>query len=433
MSDLQAVPTIGSAQAPEITNDLIKQDPRVVSAVSQISAISDELKALFRERGQIINQMIYALLTGEHVLMTGIYGSSKSALGRALFGAITGAEVFSLALNKSTKTDAVFGAIDLNLYREKSILVCKAEGSLQEAQFALFDEFLDANTALLRSLNTALNERMFINGGNQQVQLPLHTAFAATNLDLAQAVKMIPDLNAVIDRFMFKSISSWLESSESRIAMYKNDDPSPTTQAKIPLKDLLYLSDIVIRQNQYKNAPDSLFMLYDEIMSEFRRAVAGETKTPPSDRFYKKLLKVPEAAALLHGRFDVIPDDFLACATALCVDGNPKYADLFLETARPKVEEAMKVMEIEQQIIPDVAILEIIENYQSQIPTDFEAMGDPKDVVEAVRKLRELHVKSMSIEPSTATGDEKKGQLISDILTAINLADAHYKSFLHDS
>lgn len=415
-----------------MTNQAIQNDKRVTKVVTDLNALMTELKFLFPERSLIISQLIYALLVKEHALITGIYGTGKSSLGNAIFSAFEGATIYKQSFNKFLDDQAVFGAINIERLRAESVQTHNPAGSLLEADFAVLDEFLDANTSLLRALHTILNERRFVNGGNQQMELPLHTAFAATNVDLAKTVKDNPEHAPIIDRFMFKSPAEWLELPASRVALYKNDAAVLLPKTKIKLEDLQYLSNIVIDQNQYAGLPDDIFILYDKIMSEFRASIARDAKTLPSDRFFKNLLKVPEASALLHGRFHVIPDDFLACAIALCVDGNPEFKDRFLDIAKPHVE---KAMEAEQHIEEDRATYDIIERYRAEVNVDSDKIGsmdNPNDVRNVILNLRDLHNKALSITPSTVSGEEAKDQLIADVLSAINQGEVRYESFVRN-
>src|SRR6185436_4195728 len=71
-------------------------------------------------------------------------------------------------------------------------------GKLPEAEFAFIDECFKANSAILNSLLTLINERVFHNDG-QQMRCPLVTMFGASN--------ELPDgkeLEALFDRFVLR-------------------------------------------------------------------------------------------------------------------------------------------------------------------------------------------------------------------------------------
>jgi MoxR-like ATPase len=61
---------------------------------SKFLALKGGLNAQFLERGAVINGLLMALVARQHVLLLGVPGTAKSALGNALCGALKGAEYF---------------------------------------------------------------------------------------------------------------------------------------------------------------------------------------------------------------------------------------------------------------------------------------------------------------------------------------------------
>jgi MoxR-like ATPase len=170
----------------------------------QLRSLREELNELFPEREDIINQVLFALLTREHLLITGIYGTGKSQLVQTVFEAFTGSRTFSAALTKFTTESTIFGVPNVRELREEGrVRYTRSEG-IFDAHFAELDELLDAQPALLRVLLGILNERIFKRGG-QVEQVNLRTAIASTNGDPVVAVKQSPELGAVMDRFLLPS------------------------------------------------------------------------------------------------------------------------------------------------------------------------------------------------------------------------------------
>jgi len=69
------------------------------------------------------------------------------------------------------KRAKIFGPIDIVKLREGKVITVTA-GMLPEAEFAFLDELFNANSAILSSLLTILNERVF-RRGLETHQLPL--------------------------------------------------------------------------------------------------------------------------------------------------------------------------------------------------------------------------------------------------------------------
>ena len=150
-------------------------------------------------REEVIEQAIYAFLTGEHLLLQSRTGSGKSLLAEQLFAIFEGARTFRVQASKEQQPDTYFGGLDIELLKTGKI-VHNTEGSLVESEFGFIDEIFDANDFTLRALLSLLNERKLIRGV-QNVSASIHTVIAATNYLRVNEVT-----EAILDRFLFKSI-----------------------------------------------------------------------------------------------------------------------------------------------------------------------------------------------------------------------------------
>jgi MoxR-like ATPase len=163
--------------------------------------------------------MMIATLTGEAMVMIGPPGTAKSRLIRVfcnLLGllddeALSGANnakdnsilssnkrYFEYLLTQFTEPSELFGFYDLGQFQRGGDLVRMTNGMMQEAEVVFLDEIFNANSAILNSLLTFLNERMFHDRG-QVVRSPLKVLFSATNHTPQE-----PGLQAVFDRFLFR-------------------------------------------------------------------------------------------------------------------------------------------------------------------------------------------------------------------------------------
>src|SRR6266542_2166206 len=125
--------------------------------------LRSELMARFPERKEVIDGALAAVLAGEHVLLLGPPGTAKSALARAIAQAFGGI-YFERLLTKFSTPEELFGPISLKALEQdrfKRVLT----GKLPEAQFAFIDECFKANSAILNSLLTLVNERLYHDDG----------------------------------------------------------------------------------------------------------------------------------------------------------------------------------------------------------------------------------------------------------------------------
>ena len=70
-------------------------------------------------RGEIVEQAIYAILTGEHMLLLSRTGMAKSYLANYIFNAFSGARVFSSQASKDQTPDNYFGPYNIDEFKIK--------------------------------------------------------------------------------------------------------------------------------------------------------------------------------------------------------------------------------------------------------------------------------------------------------------------------
>ena len=145
---------------------------------SPIQQLHADLNTRFPERKDVIAGALATVLAGEHVLLLGPPGTAKSALVRAIAVAF-GGTYFERLLTKFSTPEELFGAISLKALEQDRFARVVA-GKLPEADFAFVDEIFKANIAILNSLLTPLNERIFHNDGRPLICPLISIAGCAT-------------------------------------------------------------------------------------------------------------------------------------------------------------------------------------------------------------------------------------------------------------
>ncbi len=269
-------------------------------------------------RNEVITQAIYAILTGEHMLILSRTGMAKSYLATYIFNTFEGARLFSSQASKDQTPDNYFGPYNIEEFR-KGRIKHNIKGSVIEANFVFLDEFFDASDVVLRSLLTVLNERKFING-QEQIDAAVHTAIATANY-----MRMNEVTEAVLDRFTYKSILPETSNTYTHLmidhtyafSMGKAVEP----ERKIHFNDILYLCDIIKNNNREIriDVPDFIYfmknILVNKFVSEMRKSDYNYYVSP---RKQAKLADFLRASALLHNRFTVTMDDLKDMSLALC-------------------------------------------------------------------------------------------------------------------
>jgi MoxR-like ATPase len=191
----------------------------------KILTIEKDLRARIVERDRAIHGLLVAALAGEHVLLIGPPGTAKSQLARGFAQAISGATYFEWLLTKFTTPEELYGPISLaGLKTDQFRRV--TTGKLPEAHTAFLDEIFKANSAVLNSLLSSVNERVFHDDG-QAKKIPLIMCVGASN-ELPDS----QDLAAIYDRFVMRFHVDPIAEQASFLAMLKNEPrekPEPIT------------------------------------------------------------------------------------------------------------------------------------------------------------------------------------------------------------
>ncbi|MCP4499686.1 MAG: AAA domain-containing protein [Deltaproteobacteria bacterium] len=170
----------------------------------RFDAVRRELEKQFLAKEEIVRLMLIAAIAGEHMVLIGPPGTAKSAVIRS-FAQLVDAKYFEYLLTRFSEPNELFGPVDIQSFRAGQYRRV-TNGMLPEAEIVFLDEAFKANSAILNSLLTLLNERKF-NNGSTVVNTPLITLFAASN-----EVPSDDGLNAIFDRFLLRVHSDNLDS-----------------------------------------------------------------------------------------------------------------------------------------------------------------------------------------------------------------------------
>jgi MoxR-like ATPase len=154
----------------------------------RINRFRTALGRFFVAKQSLIDLMCVAAVAQEPLLLVGPPGTAKSDL----------VIKFKYLLTRFTEPSEVFGPIDIAQLRAGRYLR-RDHGKLPTARLVFLDEIFKANSAILNSLLTVINERKFYQDG-QPVPVKLRILLAATN-ELPENV----ELAALKDRFCLKA------------------------------------------------------------------------------------------------------------------------------------------------------------------------------------------------------------------------------------
>jgi MoxR-like ATPase len=229
-------------------------------------------------------------------------GTAKSALVR-LYSKLVQARYFEYLLTRFTEPNELFGPIDIQKFREGSY-ERRMEGMLPQAEIAFLDEVFKANSAILNSLLSVLNERIYTLGG-KSYRVPLISAFGASN-----EVPNDEDLMAVFDRFLLRVHSDNLDSYHFHELLLKGikHEVSKLSGDYDRIQPVLSANDLHgVHQGfaERMRFTEEFLAAYKGLVFQIRSEGVSL-----SDRRAIKMLKLFAASALLDGRPTADASDF---------------------------------------------------------------------------------------------------------------------------
>ncbi len=305
---------------------------------TQFMTLRSELRAAFPERKDVIDGALAAVLAGEHVLLIGPPGTAKSALVRAIAQAF-GGMYFERLMTKYSQPDELFGPVSLKAL-EQDRFVRVTTGKLPEAEFAFVDEIFKSNSAVLNSLLSIVNERVFHNDG-AATHCPLVSLFGASN-ELPEG----KELEALFDRFLLRFDVQYLLAASNVRAVLASGEPTIATQ----------LAMVDLRRAQAEVAALKVTDETIESLLSIRDALRGEGLVS-SDRRWKKSLGLVRASAWLAGEKKTSPEDLAILVDSLWREpkDRPKVARIVGALSDPASMQAVEILDAAREIATKVA------------------------------------------------------------------------------
>ncbi|MEN1970634.1 AAA family ATPase [Lentibacillus sp. N15] len=263
--------------------------------LNKLLEIKNALNQKYFEREDEIEGVLIALLSRQHVLLIGEPGTGKSLLSMELSKIIDGSRYFQWLLTKYTTPEELFGALSLKEL-ENGVHVRNTNKKLPESHFVFLDEIFKSNSAILNSLLTLINERLFYNNG-APAKSPLISMIGASN----EYPEDDEGLEALFDRLLLRYEVESVKDRGNFIAMLKNNGqnvniPSLTLNE---LTDLQFYSDMTI-------VPDHIYERIVDLCQDLE-----DEGIRPSARRVKSSINAIKAKAFMDNRNQVEEKDML--------------------------------------------------------------------------------------------------------------------------
>ena len=271
--------------------------------LQRLQLVSQKLETSFLGKSETVRLMLVASVAGEHMLLIGPPGTAKSAVIR-MFAKLVDAKYFEYLLTRFTEPNEIFGPIDITAFRQGQYQR-RMDGMLPACDIVFLDEVFKANSAILNSLLSVLNERLYT-VGSSVVKVPLVSCFGASN-----EVPNDDDLMAVFDRFLIRYKSDNLDSYHFQELLVRGleHEVSKITGEFDRLQPFLAAQDLrglhIFLAERMRQVPEAFLSQYKGLIFQIRAEGVSI-----SDRRAVKMLKLFVASAFLDNRPAPDPSDF---------------------------------------------------------------------------------------------------------------------------
>ena len=269
--------------------------------LQRFQTIHHHLRSGLHERDETLTVALLSILAGQSVFLFGPPGTAKSLVARRLSCAFKESKHFEYLMQKFSTPEEIFGPIDITQLKQGNY-VRKTKGYLPTADFAFLDEIWKSNPAILNTLLTITNERIFRNGDSED-KTPLKALIGASN-ELPQSGL---GLEALWDRFVVRLEVPPLQDKNNFESLLDN----PSVEAKIDIPSELAFSTEEWQEWIYAIDKVKLSTQTKKFIHAVKVQAESEADFYISDRRWLRATKLLKSSAFFSGRTETNLQDAL--------------------------------------------------------------------------------------------------------------------------
>ena len=272
----------------------------------KIEKLLSQLSIGLYEREECLKLLLLSMFAGKSIFLFGPPGTAKSMIARRASEAFkvddSENKFFDYLMNRFSTPEEIFGPIDIAELK-KNNLKRQTQGYLPNAHFAFLDEIWKSSPAILNTLLTIINERIY-KSGKDRIKVPLKGLVCASN-------EFPPEnqgLEALYDRMIVRYFVGPLEDVEN-FEKLLFDNNAEFDNINI---DAFSIDELALIQKNSKNIPfnsaaKKLIRAIKYKLEELRAEKNQQAKDVPyvSDRRWKNCVELLRVAAFLGDKNEV--------------------------------------------------------------------------------------------------------------------------------
>ena len=276
---------------------------------------------------------LLSILSGENMILVGPPGTAKSEISRRLreILADSGSETyFEYLFTKFTTPEEIFGPLSIKQLQNDKF-ERNTEGYMPSSRIVFLDEIFKANSSILNTLLTILNEKVFHNGLKRE-KTPLISLIGASN----ELPFENDELTALYDRFLIRAVVGYVSDDEIEMLLdIKETDMEIPAEIKFTESDLNEIKS----ESEKVRVTSGIKRTIMQIRQDYNKIFAEDNHEIISDRKLVKMVKLLKISAYLNGRDKVDFSDLMLLIN--CLWNNPenieKVTKLVLEAVKRNV------------------------------------------------------------------------------------------------
>ena len=237
---------------------------------------------------------------------------------------------FEYLFTKFTTPEEIFGPLSIKQLQNDKF-ERNTEGYMPSSRIVFLDEIFKANSSILNTLLTILNERVFHNGLKRE-KTPLISLIGASN----ELPFENDELTALYDRFLIRVVVGYVSDDEIEELLDIKE-----TEMEIPAEIKFTESDLneIRNESEKVRVTSGIKRTIMQIRQDYNKIFAEDNHEIISDRKLVKMVKLLKISAYLNGRDKVDFSDLMLLIN--CLWNNPenieKVTKLVLEAVKRNV------------------------------------------------------------------------------------------------